>query len=99
MFFALNLSSITPDAFLPVVSIYAWIIILAGGGGSLLGPLVGSVLFWALFNATTFIPRDLLTSQEAAYARLILVGLLIMVMVLARPQGLLGNRKELLRES
>ncbi|WP_166351806.1 branched-chain amino acid ABC transporter permease [Phytoactinopolyspora limicola] len=99
VFFALNLSSITPEAFLPMISIYAWVIILIGGGGSLLGPVVGSVLFWALFNATTFIPSEWMSSQDAAYLRLILVGLLIMVMVLLRPQGLLGNRKELLRES
>jgi branched-chain amino acid transport system permease protein len=95
--FALNLGSITPDAFTPDISFYAWIILLIGGAGTLIGPVVGSVIFWMLFNATQFIPDNLLAAAESAYLRLILLGLAIILLVMFRPGGIFGKERVVTR--
>jgi ABC-type branched-subunit amino acid transport system permease subunit len=93
VFFAMDLGSLTPIAFLPIVTFQAWIIMMLGGMGTHLGPIVGSIIFWSIFNVTLFIPG--LSGAEAAYLRQIGIGALIMAIIIWRPQGILGNREEM----
>jgi neutral amino acid transport system permease protein len=64
---------------------------------------VGSVIFWVV---QTFLSNVLpalaqsgilpfMSSIQAATLRFILTGIVLMLLVIFRPQGMLGNKKEL----
>jgi branched-chain amino acid transport system permease protein len=61
---------------------------IIGGGGTVLGPIVGSVLFGVLSDVLRSLP--LVSSREAASLVRILYGLVLMVMVLRMPAGIVG---------
>ncbi len=95
VFFAMDIGSLAPDTYLPIITFQAWTIMMLGGSASHWGPVVGSVIFWAIFNGTLFIPRDIISGAEAAYLRQIGIGALIMAIMIFRPQGILGSREEM----
>lgn len=98
VFFAMSLGSLAPDTFLPIITFQVWTIMMLGGASSHWGPVVGSIVFWSIFNATLFIPSEIISGAEAAYLRQIGVGALIMLIIILRPQGILGSREEMVLE-
>ncbi|MEW6636206.1 MAG: branched-chain amino acid ABC transporter permease [Actinomycetota bacterium] len=95
VYFAMSIGSLAPDTYLPIITFQAWTIMMLGGSASHWGPVVGSIIFWAIFNGTLYIPREFLSGAEAAYLRQIGIGALIMAIMIFRPQGILGNREEM----
>lgn len=95
VFFAMDIGSLAPDTYLPIITFYAWTILMLGGSASHWGPVVGAVIFWAIFNGTLYIPDEIISGAEAAYLRQIGVGALIMAIMIFRPQGILGNKEEM----
>lgn len=95
VFFAMDIGSLAPDTYLPIITFQAWTIMMLGGSASHWGPVVGSIIFWAIFNGTLFIPREIISGAEAAYLRQIGIGALIMAIMIFRPQGILGSREEM----
>ncbi|MDP8925460.1 MAG: branched-chain amino acid ABC transporter permease [Actinomycetota bacterium] len=95
VFFAMDIGSLAPDTYLPIITFQAWTIMMLGGSASHWGPVVGSVIFWSIFNVTLFIPEAIISGAEAAYLRQIGIGALIMAIMIFRPQGILGNREEM----
>lgn len=96
---ALQIGLITPDDYQPTLTFYAYLIIILGGMTRIWAIPVGALLFGVLYSGTRFLnfyPLSLFDSGERAYLRLILIGLLLIVLMALRPQGLLGNRRELL---
>ena len=62
---------------------------------------VGAAVFGFLFAGTRFLdfaPLSSLDSAERAYLRLIVIGLVIIGLVVFRPQGILGRRDEMVLE-
>jgi len=89
----------SPDDYQPTVTFYAYLILILGGTTRLWAVPVGAVLFGILYSGTRFLnffPLSLIDSGDRAYLRLLIVGFLLIVLMAVRPQGLLGNRKELL---
>lgn len=96
---AWQIGIVTPDDYLPTFTFYAYLILILGGTTRIWAIPVGALLFGLLYSGTRFLnvyPLSLFDSGERAYLRLILVGLLLIVLMAIRPQGLLGSRKELL---
>ena len=106
IFFAVQTQSVNPDSFQPIFTFLAYAVVILGGPGRVMGPVLGSILFWFLLSFTEavlrqavtagFIPDWLLTAQEVAAVRWILVGLGLMLLMTFRPQGLFGSREETL---
>lgn len=97
LFFAWQVSTFTPDDFRPVLTFYAFVIVILGGKTNVWAVPVGAVLFAMIFAGTRFLefwPLSLFSSGDRAYLRLIFVGLALIVLVIWRPQGIFGNRKE-----
>ncbi len=107
--FAWQLSTVYPDTFGPIMTFYAWTVVVLGGAGSNIGTLVGAAIFWAYFTVSRFalpaiapalhsiiplVPERLDDARLGAF-RLMLIGLLLIVLLMVRPQGMLGNRDEL----
>ncbi len=104
MVFVLSLQTIQPDMFLAQVTFFAFTMVILGGTGTAVGPLVGTVLFWFLITGLqsgvrTVVESGLLpgvaAGQAVGAATLIVVGALLMALMVFRPQGILGDREEL----
>lgn len=96
---AWQIGIITPDDYQPTLTFYAYLILILGGTTRIWAIPVGALLFGLLYSGTRFLnfyPLSIFDSGERAYLRLILVGLLLIILMAIRPQGLLGNRRELL---
>ncbi|HEX5498245.1 MAG TPA: branched-chain amino acid ABC transporter permease, partial [Thermomicrobiales bacterium] len=96
---AWQIGIVTPDDYQPTFTFYAYLILILGGTTRIWAIPFGAVLFGLLYSGTRFLnffPLSLFDSGERAYLRLLLVGLLLIVLMAVRPQGLLGSRRELL---
>jgi neutral amino acid transport system permease protein len=96
-FYAWYITNVYPDNFEPLLTFNAWTIVVLGGAGNNVGVIVGAVVFWAYDTLTRLdwikqLPID--TDQMGAF-RIMVIGLLLMVIMLWKPQGLLGNKDEL----
>jgi branched-chain amino acid transport system permease protein len=101
VFYAWQFSFFSPDDFQPLLTFFAWMIVILGGLGRVWSVPVGSLVFGFLFAGTRFLdfaPLSYLDSAERAYLRLIVIGLVIIGLVLLRPQGILGRRDEMVLE-
>jgi branched-chain amino acid transport system permease protein len=79
------LTYVSPEQFSPSLAIQLLVIVLAGGLGTLWGPVVGSVALTALAQVT---------SGYQGYSQLIFGGLLVVMLIFA-PRGLVGQLRAL----
>ncbi|WP_404772949.1 branched-chain amino acid ABC transporter permease [Agromyces mediolanus] len=94
--------AVIPSAYATSLTFFIWAILLLGGAATILGPVLGSIVFWVLLSFFSgFIARAVeagwfpISEVQAGQLRFILVGVAIMLLVIFRPQGLLGNKKEM----
>ncbi|UZN01558.1 branched-chain amino acid ABC transporter permease [Cellulomonas sp. S1-8] len=93
-------SSVQADSLGRPVTFNTWTILLLGGAATVFGPVLGSLLFWgSLVFVRGFlrgvVPADVLSVQQIEQIGWILVGLTLMMLIIFRPQGILGDKKEL----
>jgi len=86
---------ISPEAFDPMFGTFVvWVMLIAGGSGNNRGALLGAVVIWAVWtmteSLTSMLPGDLVT--QASALRVFLIGLLLEIILLTRPQGMLRER-------
>jgi branched-chain amino acid transport system permease protein len=86
--YAVYITFIDPTSFTVQESIFMLAIVIVGGAGNLWGSVIGAVVLVALPELLRFVG---LPSAIAANVRQILYGGLLVVMMLWRPQGLLGE--------
>jgi branched-chain amino acid transport system permease protein len=89
VYYAYSNYFLTPDIFDPIFTFYAWIAVILGGSGSNRGALFGGVVIVAIVEGTRSI-------GVSASWRLFAVGLLIVLVMRFRPQGVLPPREELI---
>ena len=96
-FLALDLRTVHPLDFEPLVTFFAFSVLILGGMGSYRGVAVGAVLFWFVLEGTRFIdlPDPPFTETRIAAVRLAITGLLLIGLMAFRPQGLFGKREEM----
>ena len=107
-FYAWNLTFINPDGFIPLITFQAWIIVVLGGAGNNAGTILGAIIYWAYYSATRFLPEFLQTLHSVipiipasiddarlGAFRIMVIGLLLIILMMARPQGILGKKEEL----
>lgn len=102
---AINIQSAHPAGYNPKVTFYLYAIMILGGAGRVFGPILGSIIFWFLITAFDelfrqatsegIIPSAILESSDVGAVRLAIVGLGIILLMVYRPAGILGNQKEL----
>lgn len=95
-------SAVIPQYYLPSLTFFVWTALLLGGAATIFGPVLGAVLYWVLMaflagllpamaNAG-WIP---VSPTTAGNLRFVVVGVALMLLVAFRPQGILGNKKEM----
>jgi neutral amino acid transport system permease protein len=102
---AISQQAVTPDTFIPELTFFAYSIVILGGVGRAWGPLVGSVMFWFLISAFDSgirtladdgaLPNSLVSADALGAYRFVLVGFGLMALMIFRPQGVFGDRNEM----
>ncbi len=103
--YAVGNEAVSPDFFGTDTTFFVYAILILGGAARVFGPVLGTVIFWAIIQGTDVFLRSaidvgvpvisLMNGTQAAVVRFMLVGLGIMLLMIFRPQGILGDRKEL----
>ncbi|MFM7581036.1 MAG: branched-chain amino acid ABC transporter permease, partial [Microcystaceae cyanobacterium] len=86
--FAWQLTTIYPSNFEPLLTFQAWIIVVLGGAGSNAGTILGAIIFWAYDSLTRYLlPQiSILNQSQAGAFRIMVIGLILMVLMVWRPQ-------------
>ena len=95
--------NVNSGVYVTSLTFFVYTALLLGGAATVFGPLLGSIIFWVLqafignvmpaLVAAGILP--FMTTIQAATVRFILTGIALMLIVIFRPQGILGNKKEL----
>jgi branched-chain amino acid transport system permease protein len=93
-FLAINLNFVNPTEFEPIVTFIGFGILILGGLASYWGVAVGAIIFWFLFEGLRFIELPLEEVQIAAL-RYVIVGLVLILLMAFRPQGIFGKKEEM----
>lgn len=95
-FYAWNLTFINPDGFIPLITFQAWIMVVLGGSGNNVGTLLGTAIFWIYDALTRFVlPKGMFNDAQAGAFRMMVIGLLLIILMMWRPQGIMGKKEEL----
>jgi branched-chain amino acid transport system permease protein len=102
---ALRSAAVGPSFFATDITFFAYTVLLIGGAARVLGPVAGAIIFWFLINFTGaffsqatregVIPTWIMDQNQASLTRFIFVGLGLMLLMIFRPQGIFGDRREL----
>ena len=101
--FTLPRDAVQPANYGTELTFYLYTALLLGGMSTVLGPVLGSMIFWAILSLTQGVLYGAIESgyitfistSQAGQIRYILVGVALMLLMIFRPQGILGNKKEL----
>ncbi len=104
--FALARAAVQPENYGTELTFFVYTILLLGGAARVFGPIVGAAIFWVLLQLTSgilggafaagYIPHWLMSqSYQVGVVRFMLVGLGLMLLMIFRPQGIFGDRREL----
>ena len=85
---------INPEAFLPVETFFIWTMLILGGTGNNLGAIIGAVILQFLSISTRFVAQYTgLPGEIVGNLRIIVFGLLLIVLILYRQQGIIPERR------
>ncbi|TNM64586.1 branched-chain amino acid ABC transporter permease [Streptomyces sp. NP160] len=103
--FSLGRAAVQPDNYATAFTFFTYTVLLLGGAARVLGPVVGAAIFWVVLSLTDgllrgaigagWIPDGLMTTTQVGQVRFMLVGLALMLLMIYRPQGIFGDRREL----
>ena len=87
---------ISPEAFRPLYGTFlVWVMLIAGGSGNNRGAVLGALVVWLIWSTTEMlaglVPTALIGSESAF--RILLIGVLLQIILVSRPQGLLPERR------
>ncbi len=105
MFFAISNNSVQPDNYSTPVTFFALTAAIMGGLGRVWGPVIGSAIFWMILSFTDnllrqlvgeeYIPASIMDNVQIGQVRFMLVGLLLVLLMVFRPQGIFGDKREI----
>jgi branched-chain amino acid transport system permease protein len=109
MIYAVGTGSANPDQYQNANTFLAYAALILGGAARVLGPVVGSILllFILQFADTALrtliskgiIPPEFLSATDVAQLRYVLVGVGLMLLLVFRPQGIFGDRREVMLDA
>lgn len=103
--YGLGQASIQPDIFGTDTTFFAYTVLILGGAARVGAPVVGAMIFWVVLSLTDnllneaidagYISPSIISTTQVGQFRFMLVGLLLMLLMIFRPQGIFGNREEI----
>ena len=93
-------STVQADSMGRALTFFAYTALLLGGAATIFGPVLGTVLFFGgrvLLRevANAYVPSSIMSDQQTETFSLVAVGVVLMLLVIFRPQGILGDKREL----
>ena len=95
-------SNVSPSVYVTSLTFFIWTSLLLGGAATIFGPVIGAVIFWTIQAFLTNILPELAANgflpvqgTQAATLRFVLVGIGLMLLVIYRPQGIFGDKREM----
>jgi neutral amino acid transport system permease protein len=93
-------ASVQADSMGRSLTFFMWTALLLGGAATIFGPVLGSILFFALRifvkgTAGALIPDSIMNLPQTEQFSWIVIGVSLMLLVIFRPQGILGDKREL----
>ncbi|MDW4499989.1 branched-chain amino acid ABC transporter permease [Sulfitobacter sp. D35] len=83
---------IAPANYLPMVTFQVWAMLIVGGSGNNAGAILGAVLVWAIWALSGGVIAEVFPPDQQARAaslQIVLIGVMLCLILLWRPQGLL----------
>ena len=103
--YALSRQSVQPDNYGTALTFFAYTVLILGGAARILSPIIGAMIFWFLIVfieqvlrqavSAGYIPEWLIGVNQVGQVRFMLMGLGLMLLMIFRPQGIFGDKKEL----
>lgn len=103
--YGLSKNAVIPSDYATDTTFIAYTVLLLGGAARVFGPVVGAVIVWGLLSfldvlftqmaRNNVVPDWLMSETQASLIRFIVLGLALMLLMIFRPQGIFGDRKEL----
>ncbi len=91
--FAHYIAFISPDMFYPTLTFSVWTMMVLGGRANNFGVIVGAILVQVLERGTRFLKDFVILPVEPSNLRIIIIGLLLILFLMYRPDGILKERK------
>jgi branched-chain amino acid transport system permease protein len=101
--FAVDRQSVVPDSLGTQLTFFAYTALVLGGAAQIFGPVLGAIVFMFVQSFITVGLReaieadylgDLLQGNEIGIVVQILIGLGLMALMIFRPQGIVGDKRE-----
>ena len=69
--------------------------LILGGLANYWGVAVGAIILWTMLEGTRFLDLPLVPRRRSAALRFMIVGLMLILLMAFRPQGLFGKKEEM----
>jgi branched-chain amino acid transport system permease protein len=86
---------VSPFDFLPILTFQVWAMLIVGGSGNNRGALLGALVVWGVWASSGVLVSKWIAPAYAAQGaaiQVILIGLVLVLMLLFKPRGLIGER-------
>lgn len=102
MIFAVDRQSVVPDSLGTPLTFFAYTALILGGAGRVIGPVIGTIVFVFLRAFADVAMRQaidadylgFLSGNEVGVTTNVLVGVGLMLLMIFRPQGIIGDKRE-----
>lgn len=101
---AIDSNRADPQLYQSVFTFYMYTALIIGGMARVFGPVIGSMIFWFVLQSVDRFLRqaispdsavgDLISQSDIGPLRYAIVGVALMLLVVFRPQGILGDKNE-----
>ncbi|WP_116948515.1 branched-chain amino acid ABC transporter permease [Jiangella endophytica] len=103
--YSLFQGAMQPDVYATNFTFFAYAILILGGAATVFGPVLGAAIMWFSFQfidlalrgaiQQDYIPSWLMDSNDVGAVRFMLTGVVLVLLLVFRPQGILGDRREI----
>jgi neutral amino acid transport system permease protein len=105
IFYAVQQNAVQPDNYSTQQTFFALTAAILGGLARVWGPVIGSMIFWMILSFLENIlietidngimPESLMERSQVGPVRFMLVGVTLLLLMLFRPQGVFGDKREI----
>lgn len=105
IYWSVSQNSVQPNNYSTPVTFFALTAAIIGGFGRVWGPVVGAAVFWIVMSLTEnilrnavgqdYLPDWLISGVQVGQVRYILTGICLMALMVYRPQGIFGDKREI----
>lgn len=91
--------AVSPTRWIAPLTFALYTVVILGGAGTVWGPVVGAVVYWFILDLFDGVLNNLwfeVSNTQTGAIRLALMGMGLMLLMIFRPQGILGSKKEML---